>query len=96
MRHRTSYLLGGATETRRTVTMFDATVEMTHLADGTNLHSHTFSDLRQSDILFRAENTTTINGTMAVTLDQGPVQDVPVHIPVQNNLISITVGPCCN
>ncbi len=87
-------LLSGATaETRPTVTRFDAIVEMTHLADGTALHSHTFSDFRQSDILHTAENTTTINGTMTVTLREGPVQDVPVHITLQNNLISIYVDP---
>jgi hypothetical protein len=87
-------LLSGATaETRPTVTNFDAIVEMTHLADGTALHTHTFSDFRQSDILHTAENTTTINGTMTVTLREGPVQDVPVHITLQNNLISIYVDP---
>ncbi len=87
-------LLSGATaETRPTVTRFDAIVEMTHLADGTALHTHTFSDFRQSDILHTAENTTTINGTMTVTLREGPVQDVPVHITLQNNLITIAVDP---
>ena len=86
-------LLGGTTETKPTVTNFDAIVEMTHLADGTALHSHTFSDFRQSDILHTGENTTTINGTMTVTLREGPVQNVPVHITLQNNLISIAVDP---
>lgn len=82
-------LFGGTTETRPTVTNFDAIVEMVHLADGTALHSHTFSDFRQSDIVSTAENTTTITGTMTVTLEQGPVQNVPVFITLQNNLLSI-------
>jgi hypothetical protein len=88
-------LLGASTtaETRPTVTNFDAIVEMTRLDNGTALHSHTFSDFRQSDILFTGENTTTINGTMTVTLREGPVQNVPVHITLQNNLISIAVDP---
>ena len=86
-------LLGGNNETRPTVTNFDGIVEMTHLADGTALHSHTFSDFRQSDIVFTAENTTTINGTMTVTLEEGPVENVPVYITLQNNLISIAINP---
>ena len=79
----------GTTETRPTVSNFDAIVEMTHLADGTALHSHTFSDFMQSDIVSTAENTTTITGTMTVTLEEGPVENVPVFITLQNNLLSI-------
>jgi hypothetical protein len=86
-------LFGGTTETRPTVTNFDAIVEMTHLADGTALHSHTFSDFRQSDIVSAAENTTTISGTMTVTLEEGPVENVPVFITLQNNLLSIAMDP---
>jgi hypothetical protein len=83
-------LFGAGTEgTQPTVTNFNAIVEMTHLADGTALHSHTFSDFTQSDIVSAAENTTTITGTMTVTLEQGPVENVPVLITLQNNLISI-------
>jgi hypothetical protein len=84
---------GGTTETRPTVTSFDAIVEMVHLADGSALHSHTFSDFRQSDIVSAAENTTTISGTMTVTLEEGPVENVPVFITLQNNLLSIATDP---
>ncbi len=83
----------GTTETRPTVSNFDAIVEMVHLADGTALHSHTFSDFRQQDIVSAAENTTTITGTMTVTLQEGPVQNVPVFITLQNNLLSIAMDP---
>jgi hypothetical protein len=83
----------GTTETRPTVSNFDAIVEMTHLADGTALHSHTFSDFTQSDIVSTAENTTTITGTMTVTLEEGPVENVPVFITLQNNLLSIALDP---
>ena len=83
----------GTTETRPTVTNFDAIVEMVHLADGTALHSHTFSDFRQTDIVSGAENTTTISGTMTVSLQEGPVQNVPVFITLQNNLLSIAMDP---
>jgi hypothetical protein len=87
-------LLGAGSEaTQPTVSRFDAIVEMTHLADGTALHTHTFSDFQQSDVLHTAENTTTINGTMTVSLQEGPVENVPVFITLQNNLISIGVDP---
>ncbi len=89
-------LFGGTTETRPTVTNFDAIVEMVHLADGTALHSHTFSDFRQTDIISAAENTTTIQGTMTVTLQEGPVQNVPVFITLQNNLLSIAIDPAAS
>ena len=59
-------LLGRTTEPEPTVNSFDAVVEMTRIADGTFLHSHTFSDFSQSAILFADGNTTTINGTMTV------------------------------
>ena len=87
---------GTTAETRPTVTNFDAIVEMVHLADGTALHSHTFSDFRQTDIVSAAENTTTISGTMTVTLQEGPVQNVPVFITLQNNLLSIAIDPAAS
>ena len=84
----------GTTEgTQPTVTNFDAIVEMVHLADGTALHSHTFSDFSQSDIVSTGENTTTISGTMTVTLQEGPVENVSVFITLQNNLMSIATDP---
>jgi hypothetical protein len=86
-------LFRGTTETQPTVTNFDAIVEMVHLADGSALHSHTFSDFRQTDIVSGAENTTTISGTMTVSLQEGPVQNVPVFITLQNNLLSIAMDP---
>jgi hypothetical protein len=86
-------LLGRTTEPEPTVNRFDAVVEMTRLVDGTFLHSHTFSDFRQSDILSVEGNTTTINGTMTVVDAGGTTENVPVYITLQNNLISIAVDP---
>jgi hypothetical protein len=83
----------GSEGTEPTVSRFDAIVEMTRIDDGTALHTHTFSDFQQSGIQFAAENTTSINGTMTVTLEQGPVENVPVFITLQNNLITIYVDP---
>jgi hypothetical protein len=87
-------LFGAGTEgTEPTINSFDAVVEMTRIADGTFLHTHTFSDFRQSDILFAEGNTTTINGTATVVTEEGPTENVPVYITLQNNLISIAVDP---
>ncbi len=83
----------GAEGTEPTINRFDAIVEMTRIDDGTALHTHTFSDFQQSDIQFTAENTTSINGTMTVTLEEGPVENVPVFITLQNNLLSIATDP---
>ena len=86
-------LFGVTNETDPTVTRLDGVVEMTRLADGTDLHTHRLSDFQQSDIVFMAENTTTINGTMTVTLEEGPIENVPVFITLQNNLLSIAMDP---
>jgi hypothetical protein len=87
-------LLGaGTNETEPTVTNFSAIVEMTQLADGTFLHQHTISDFRPSAILRADANSTTINGTATVVTEEGPTENVPIYITLQNNLISIAVDP---
>src|SRR3712207_7701981 len=48
---------------------------------------------RQSDILFTAQNTTTINGTMTIITEDAHIENVPTYITLQNNLISIFVDP---
>jgi hypothetical protein len=86
--------LGAGTEgTEPTVTSFDAVVEMTRLADGTFLHDHTFSDFRQTEILHTDANSTSINGTATVVTEQGPTENVPIFITLQNSLITIAVDP---
>jgi hypothetical protein len=86
-------LFGGTNGTEPTVTNFYAIVEMTRLADGTFRHDHRFSDFRQSDILFTAENTTAINGTMTVVTEESLTENVPTYITLHNSLISIFVDP---
>jgi hypothetical protein len=87
-------LIGAGTEgTEPTVTSFNGIVEMTRIDDGTALHTHTLSDFQQSGIQFAAENTTSINGTMTVSLEEGPVENVPVFITLQNNLITMAIDP---
>jgi len=86
-------LFAGTNGTEPTVTDFYAIVEMTRLTDGTFRHDHRFSDFRQSNILFTAENTTTINGTMTVVTEESLTENVHTYITLENNLISIFVDP---
>jgi hypothetical protein len=87
-------LLGAGTEgTQPTVNSFDAIIEMTRLADGTFLHQHTISDFMQAAVLHSEANSTTINGTATVVTEQGPTENVPIYITLQNNLISIAIDP---
>ena len=87
-------LLGAGTEgTQPTVNSFDAIIEMTRYADGTFLHQHTISDFMQSAILHTDANSTTINGTATVVTEQGPTENVPLFITLQNNLVSIGIDP---
>src|SRR3712207_6301365 len=87
-------LLGAGTEgTQPTVSSFDSIIEMTRYADGTFLHQHTISDFRQSEVLHSDANSTTISGTATVVTEQGPTENVPLFITLQNNLISIGIGP---
>jgi hypothetical protein len=87
-------LLGAGTEgTQPTATSFNAIIEMTRLADGTFLHQHTISDFRQSAVLHTDANSTTVNGTATVVTEEGPTENVPIHITLQNNLISIAIDP---
>ena len=87
-------LLGPGTEgTQPTVTSFDSIIEMTRYADGTFLHEHTISDFRQSSILHTEANSTTVNGTATVVTEEGPTENVPLFITLQNNLISIGIDP---
>ncbi|HEX7033081.1 MAG TPA: hypothetical protein VF172_08780 [Nitrososphaera sp.] len=86
-------LFGGSNQSEPTITRFDAIVEMTRITNGTMSHEHTFSNFRQSDIVFTPGNSTTINGTMTVITEDGPTEDVPAYITLHNNLISIFVNP---
>lgn len=69
------WISGGNNESEPTVTRFDAIVEMTNVSDGSAIHEHTFSNFRQPDIVFASGNSTTINGKMTVTTEDGPTED---------------------
>jgi hypothetical protein len=86
-------LFGGNSQSEPMVTSFDAVVDMAQISNGTSLHGHTFSNFSQSDITFTPDNATAINGTMTVTTEDGPTEDVPAYITLHNNLITIYPNP---
>ena len=72
-----------------TVTDFQATVYMVSVADGTGLHKHEISDFQQTDVLHDTGNVTIVNGTMTITMPDGPHENVFGYINLQNDKISV-------
>lgn len=86
-------IFGGSNETKPTVKSFDAVIDMVSLANGTMFHTHHISNFKQSDILYMSHNNTAINGTMTVTTEHGPTENVPGFIQFHNNIMSVWVSP---
>jgi hypothetical protein len=66
---------------------------MTIINNGTMLHSHRISDFKLLGVTHPGQNTTAFNGTMTVTTENGPTQNVPGYLDFQNNRMSIWVNP---
>lgn len=62
---------------------FDSWVYMVML-DGTAMHKHSISNFSLSEVN-NQDNATTYKGTVIVTLKDGPVEQVPIEIKVENN-----------
>jgi|GEM_PF-201600 len=54
------------------------------MLDGTAKHKHSISKFSLTDISSQG-NTTSYNGTVTITLKEGPVKEVPIEIKVMNN-----------
>lgn len=80
-------------QTQPTVKSFDAVIVMTTVNNGTMLHSHRISDFKLLGVTHPGGNTTAFNGTMTVTTENGPTQNVPGFLDFQNNRMSIWVNP---
>jgi hypothetical protein len=72
-----------------TVTDFQATIYMVMVADGTGLHKHEISDFQQTGVLYDTGNVTIVNGTMTITMPDGPHENVFGYINLQNDKISV-------
>jgi hypothetical protein len=74
---------------------FDATLQMVRL-NGSAMHTHDISNFTQTgDATFDSStNSTTITGTLTITLREGPVHDVPTTIEIaQDKVIAISPDP---
>jgi hypothetical protein len=80
-------------ETEPQVSNFNATLYMVSNADGTALHPHQVSDFVQTGVLHEGPNSTTVNGTFTITLEEGPVEDVNGYIHIINDKIEFWVDP---
>ena len=83
----------GNNQTKPMVKSFDAVIDMVMISNGSKFHTHHISDFKQSDILFKGNNVTAFNGTMTVTTENGPTQNVPGFLQFQNNVMSVWVNP---
>lgn len=86
-------IFGGSNETKPTVKSFDAVIDMVSITNGTMFHTHHISNFKQSEILYMGNNNTAINGTMTVTTEHGPTENVPGFIQLQNNMMSVWISP---
>lgn len=72
---------------------FDAVLYMVSYANGTGFHKHTISNFSQTEVVYEGANSTTINGTMTITDEDGVAQNVSGFINLWNDKISIFVDP---
>jgi hypothetical protein len=75
-------------------TSFDGSMRMV-LLNGSALHEHQLYNFSQTASAYNAtSNSTTFNGTITVTLRDGPHSDVPARIEImQDNAISVWLDP---
>jgi hypothetical protein len=72
---------------------FEAEFDMVML-NGSALHKHSIYNFTLADIMKIDDNYYQVNGTATVTMEDGPVNNVPLSIKsMNNNVISIWVDP---
>ena len=72
---------------------FKANFEMVML-NGSSLHEHTIYNFTLSDISMTNDKNYIFNGTVTISMKDGPVNDVPISIKTfNNNVISIWINP---
>jgi hypothetical protein len=71
---------------------FNASIKMVRL-DGNILHEHEIYGFNQTSVDQIGDDMTTFNGTMTVTLREGPIQNVPGYIQILGDSIAIFVDP---
>jgi archaellum component FlaF (FlaF/FlaG flagellin family) len=71
---------------------FNATIHMVRL-DGNVLYEHEIYNFNQSSVTHLGDNLTTFNGTMTVTLREGPIENVTGYIQLLGDSIAIFIDP---
>jgi hypothetical protein len=88
---------GGASSSNQTtephISNFNATLYMVKNADGTDFHQHQISNFKQAAVTHQGANSTTVNGTFTITLQQGPVDNVNGYIHIVNDKMELWVDP---
>ena len=84
---------GASNETEPQISNFNATIYMVKNSDGRDFHQHQISNFRQAAVTHQGANSTTVNGTFTITLQQGPVDNVNGYIHVINDKIELWVDP---
>ncbi len=92
-------LIGGSNATGSTTTAephisnFTANLAMVSNENGTMFHTHKISNFNQTSVQHQGANSTTVNGTLTVSLREGPVNDVRGYIHITNDKIEFWVDP---
>ena len=64
------------------------------MTNGSAMHDHEISDFTLTDISMPDNSTTVYNGTVTITMKQGPVSDVPISVKaMDSNAVSIWIDP---
>jgi hypothetical protein len=64
------------------------------MTNGSAMHDHEISDFTLTDISMPDNSTRIYNGTMTITMKQGPVSDVPISIKeMDSNAVNIWIDP---
>ena len=88
--------LVGASSNNQTephISNFSATVYMVKNADGRDFHQHQVSNFKQESVTHEGANSTTVNGTFTITLQQRPVDSVHGYIHIINDKVEFWVDP---
>jgi hypothetical protein len=80
-------------DTEPSVSNFSAVIYMASITNGSDIHQHEITDFTQTSILHSSGNSTTINGTMTVSMSDGPHQNTSGYVNLQNNKVSIWLEP---
>ena len=86
-------LMGASNETEPHISNFNATLYMVKNEDGRDFHQHEISNFKQSGVTHQGANSTTVNGTFTITLQEGPVDNVNGYIHINNDKMELWVDP---